>query len=243
MAGLAEFRDVTEPVAVVLRDNGSVDVYGYVAVVDQRSGFREEVPSGRYADGQVIEYTSFELSGYSVGQVVRYADESEQDNVADLLVYIRARSGARPFPVRESQIRPHQAATARPISCGPCGAEIEKRDNGLWETGGDTAGQRRHCTESRDHLHHPDAAGLAGDDASARDADADYGDECVIELVSGWTIRTDSSADSPEGSTYVRVCDPDDSEADRYWTSDEWREAPEGVMGAILGAAKGGTRA
>jgi hypothetical protein len=36
MAGLGEVSDVTEPVAVVLREDGSVDVYGYVAVVDQR---------------------------------------------------------------------------------------------------------------------------------------------------------------------------------------------------------------
>ncbi|HWG00831.1 MAG TPA: hypothetical protein VG164_03140 [Trebonia sp.] len=47
MAGLGEFRAVTEPVAVVLRKDGSVDVYGYVAVVDQRPGFREEAASGQ----------------------------------------------------------------------------------------------------------------------------------------------------------------------------------------------------
>jgi hypothetical protein len=60
------------------------------------------------------------------------------------------------------------------INCGPCGAEIEEQDTGLWETGGDTAGQRRHCTESKDHLHHPGAADLpvdareAGELTSAR---------------------------------------------------------------------------
>jgi hypothetical protein len=48
------------------------------------------------------------------------------------------------------------------IHCGPCGAEIEEQDTGLWETGGDTVGQRRHCTESRDHLHHPEP-GQPGD--------------------------------------------------------------------------------
>ena len=61
--------------------------------------------TGRFGDGQIIEYTSFGLSRYSVGQVVRYADETEQNNPADLLVYIRARSGGSPFPVRESQLR------------------------------------------------------------------------------------------------------------------------------------------
>ena len=36
MCGLGELADVTEPVAVVIRPDGSVDVYGYLAVVDQR---------------------------------------------------------------------------------------------------------------------------------------------------------------------------------------------------------------
>lgn len=44
MAGLGEFRDVIEPVAVVLRKDGSVDVYGYVAVVDQRPAKQFEPP-------------------------------------------------------------------------------------------------------------------------------------------------------------------------------------------------------
>lgn len=35
MTGVGEFRDVMEPVAVVLRSDGSVDVYGQVAVIDQ----------------------------------------------------------------------------------------------------------------------------------------------------------------------------------------------------------------
>lgn len=36
MTGLRELADVTEPVAVVIRPDGSVDVYGYIGVVDQR---------------------------------------------------------------------------------------------------------------------------------------------------------------------------------------------------------------
>ena len=141
--------------------------------------------------------------------------------------------------------RNHPAAGTGPVAgtaiihCGLCGAEIEEQDTGLWETGGDTADQRRHCTDSTDHLHHPPAPGLPGHDGTAHGSGGDYGDECVITLATGWTIRTDSAADSPAGSTYVRVCDPGGDEAGRYWISDEWREAPEEVMGAILGAAKG----
>ena len=35
MTGLGELKSVMEPVAVVLRRDGSIDVYGQVAVVDQ----------------------------------------------------------------------------------------------------------------------------------------------------------------------------------------------------------------
>lgn len=60
----------------------------------------------RYREGEVIEYMSFANSGYTVGQVMRYAPAAEQDSPADPRVYIRTRSGSKPFPVRESQIRP-----------------------------------------------------------------------------------------------------------------------------------------
>lgn len=51
MDGLGEFRDVSEPVAVVLRRDGSVDVYGLIAVVDQRQPGRPgPVTSAKDAD-------------------------------------------------------------------------------------------------------------------------------------------------------------------------------------------------
>lgn len=36
MDGLRELAGITEPAAVVLRPDGSVDVYGYIGIVDQR---------------------------------------------------------------------------------------------------------------------------------------------------------------------------------------------------------------
>jgi hypothetical protein len=39
MTGLHELADITEPVAVVIRSDGTADVYGYVAVIDQRPEF------------------------------------------------------------------------------------------------------------------------------------------------------------------------------------------------------------
>jgi hypothetical protein len=62
----------------------------------------KDMDVSRFAAGEIIEYTSFDPSGYSVGQVVRYDSDSGSGNP---LVYIRSRSGSRPFPVRESQIR------------------------------------------------------------------------------------------------------------------------------------------
>lgn len=68
MAGLGEFRAVTEPVAVVLRKDGSVDVYGYVAVVDQRPGFREEAAPGGHATAGPCPVLERRLSVCAPGQ-------------------------------------------------------------------------------------------------------------------------------------------------------------------------------
>lgn len=99
----------------------------------------------KYTDGQVIEYTSFDPSGWTVAQVVRYAPDDEQTrpcpncgrqvipgpaNDAGIsecpeclayfrfpplnpLVYVRTRSGGKPFTVRESQLRLRGRYTAR----------------------------------------------------------------------------------------------------------------------------------
>lgn len=64
----------------------------------------------------------------------------------------------------------------------------------------------------------------------------DYGDEFVLHLENGNTIRTSTYEDDEEGASYVRVCRPDGSEQ-AYWTYDEWAEDPKLVMGAFLGSA------
>jgi hypothetical protein len=94
--------------------DGEVEVFS-LGEANQRAhaiGGRYLPITRTYRDGQVIEYTSFDPSGYSVGQVVKYADDADQDNPADLLVLIRTRVGGRPFPVRESQLRAH----AQPVA-------------------------------------------------------------------------------------------------------------------------------
>ena len=64
--------------------------------------------------------------------------------------------------------------------------------------------------------------------------DNKYGNECVIPLVNGRALCTPAF---PEISGYVRVVHHGFELA--YWTSEEWRDDPEGVIGAFIGAAKG----
>jgi hypothetical protein len=78
-------------------------------------------------------------------------------------------------------------------------------------------------------------------------ADNDYGEEAALLVHNGFQLRYSAQSETPD---YVRVCDPLGREI-AYWVSDEWRDDPELVMGAILGAlaqgepmepAKGGLR-
>jgi hypothetical protein len=66
--------------------------------------------------------------------------------------------------------------------------------------------------------------------------------EFAVALANGNVIWTDTYADNPAGSSYVRVTGPDGTELG-YWDSAEWRDDPQLVMGAILGAAGNGASA
>jgi hypothetical protein len=65
---------------------------------------------------------------------------------------------------------------------------------------------------------------------------ADYGPEAVLRLDSGVTVCTEPYSANLGGVSYVRVCDEDGQEIG-YWDHAEWRDDPQGVMGAIVGAA------
>ena len=69
----------------------------------------------------------------------------------------------------------------------------------------------------------------------AENAPSDYDNECVIISLGGRKLKSPSY---PEECSYIRVTDRADHEI-AYWTSNEWAEDPEIVMGAILGALKG----
>ena len=60
--------------------------------------------------------------------------------------------------------------------------------------------------------------------------------ESEIKLGNGCTVRCPAY---PEACSYVRVVDAEGVEL-AYWDSAEWAEAPEEVMGSIMGAIIGG---
>jgi hypothetical protein len=60
--------------------------------------------------------------------------------------------------------------------------------------------------------------------------------EVIIRLTNGWTLR--SGGESRASGEYVRLCTPHGGEH-LYWSSDEWRQDPVVVMGAIINAAAG----
>lgn len=64
--------------------------------------------------------------------------------------------------------------------------------------------------------------------------DGDFGTECILTITeTGMQLHADG--EDPDGTSYLRVCDPDGDEI-LYWTSDEWKEEPELVIGAVIGA-------
>lgn len=66
----------------------------------------------------------------------------------------------------------------------------------------------------------------------------DYGDEAVLVAHTGFQLRCNPAESAP--CDYVRVCDPLGREL-MFWSSTEWAEDPEAVMGAVIGALVRGT--
>lgn len=67
---------------------------------------------------------------------------------------------------------------------------------------------------------------------------ASFGAECVIATHSGRELRSPAF---PETCSYVRVTQAGFELA--FWTSDEWAEEPQEVLGAMLGCLKNGVEA
>jgi hypothetical protein len=65
--------------------------------------------------------------------------------------------------------------------------------------------------------------------------------EVFIDTVGGEKVVFPSAVSEPDGASYVRIVDERGVEL-VLWNSEEWAEAPEEVMGAILGAMSGGAK-
>jgi len=61
-----------------------------------------------------------------------------------------------------------------------------------------------------------------------------YGTEVAL-TIGGTGMQLVADGMDRDGTSYVRVCDPDGLEV-MYWIADEWQEDPAVVMGAIIGA-------
>lgn len=66
---------------------------------------------------------------------------------------------------------------------------------------------------------------------SLKASQAGYGEECVVTTHSGREIRSPAF---PQPCDYIRITQHGFELA--YWTSEEWKECPDEVMGAIMGA-------
>ncbi len=73
-------------------------------------------------------------------------------------------------------------------------------------------------------------------DHALANLDTAYGSECVLDIFG--TPRRIHTPAHPQECSYVRVT-VDGLEV-AYWVEDEWQADPAGVMGAFIGAAKGG---
>lgn len=63
--------------------------------------------------------------------------------------------------------------------------------------------------------------------------------ECVVPLATGQLLIFESYDENPNGTSYVRFADKDGNEL-LYYTSDEWHEEPQLVMGCIMAAIQNG---
>lgn len=65
--------------------------------------------------------------------------------------------------------------------------------------------------------------------------------ECVVALPNGEFLIFESYAENPNGTSYVRFANKGGDEL-LYYTSDEWHEEPQLVMGCIMAAIQNGAR-
>lgn len=60
--------------------------------------------------------------------------------------------------------------------------------------------------------------------------------ECVVDTIEGQALVFPSVETNEAGCDYIRFIRTSDQRELLYWIASEWAEAPEEVMGAIMGA-------
>ena len=71
----------------------------------------------------------------------------------------------------------------------------------------------------------------------------DEDQECVVPTCRGEAIVFQNVQANTNGTDYVRFIDESTQKELAYWTSSEWEEEPELVMGAIMACLQVGARA
>ena len=61
-----------------------------------------------------------------------------------------------------------------------------------------------------------------------------YGEEVKVKTPGGYLLCFETAQENPGGCSYIRFEDENGKEV-AYWVSDEWKEFPQEVMGAIMG--------
>lgn len=80
----------------------------------------------------------------------------------------------------------------------------------------------------RNHMHDAQSADLTAEETGMQG----YGNETVVRAHTGFQLRCPAY---PEECSYLRVCDPLGREI-AYWVFTEWQDAPQDVIGAVIGA-------
>ena len=69
----------------------------------------------------------------------------------------------------------------------------------------------------------------------------DHGNEIQVPTVNGERLCFETTHDNSEGCSYIRFVDANGNQL-AYWVCNEWKEAPQEVMGAIMGCLLNGAR-
>lgn len=97
------------------------------------------------------------------------------------------------------------------------------------------ATKRRFRVYARQMLEHCAKHAIFVKDEQPKYFQPEFANELVLRMQNGMQLRCENTAQKADKVSYIRVCDPSGDEV-VYWSIDEIREDPSGVMGAIVGS-------